>query len=104
MDATDQSPSHRECDTSKFQNSDTTITFEARISQELCSNQVNDQFNDKEWRTIRDIVTETANTIVSFTKTRYQDWLDENNIEINNLFEAKKKMLNCLMNKTEVLD
>lgn len=33
---------------------------------------------------------ETANTVISFGKTKNQAWFDVNNIEIHNLIEAKK--------------
>lgn len=74
-----QPPSHRKYDISKLQEPDITATFE-----------FSNQSVDEEWRIICDIATETANTVINFTKTKNQDWFDENNIEIYNLIEAKK--------------
>lgn len=56
---------YRKYDISKIQNLDAATTFEAKISQELIFNPVNDQSADKEWKTIRDIVTETIDTVIS---------------------------------------
>lgn len=57
-----------ENDISKFQDPDSATNFESKINQKLSSKQVNEQYIE-EWRTIHDIVAETVNTIISFTKT-----------------------------------
>lgn len=43
-------PYRRKYDISKLQNPYTATTFEAKLSQELSSNPVNDQFVDEKWR------------------------------------------------------
>lgn len=66
----DQPSSRIKYDISKFQNPDIAITFEDKIRQELISNKVNDQSVDRKWRTIRYIVIETSNTVISFINTK----------------------------------
>uniref|UniRef100_A0A0L8HDV7 Endonuclease/exonuclease/phosphatase domain-containing protein n=1 Tax=Octopus bimaculoides TaxID=37653 RepID=A0A0L8HDV7_OCTBM len=65
---------------------------------------LNEEIVDEERRAIRYKVTETANTVFSFTNIKNQDCFDDNKIEINNLNQAKMNARRTREQKIEYAD
>ena len=76
-------PSRKKFDVSKLHDPTIHDEYEKTIHEKLITNPIDPLSVEKEWKTIRDTISESAKAILGFTKRKNQDWFDENDQEIS---------------------